>query len=40
MPNDSKTMVMNRLVVPLLSPVVSVLTGYYFSTRLKRVNAN
>jgi hypothetical protein len=35
-PNDSKFMVMIRVVAPLLSPVVSVLTMiYYFSARLQ-----
>ena len=36
-PNDSKFWVMGRLVAPLLSPVVLVLTtAYYFSARLQR----
>jgi hypothetical protein len=34
-PNDSKFMAVVRIVVPLMSPVVSVLTTiYYFSARL------
>jgi hypothetical protein len=38
-PNDSKFMVAIRLIVPLLSPVVSGLTVmFYYSTRLKRAN--
>jgi hypothetical protein len=37
-PNDSKFMVMLRLVVPLLSPVVSILTlGYYMTGKVGRV---
>jgi hypothetical protein len=36
-PNDSKFWVMGRLVAPLLSPVILVLTtAYYFSARLQR----
>ena len=35
-PNDSKFMVVVKLIVPLLSPAVSVLTtAYYFSARLR-----
>ena len=40
-PNDSKFWVTSRLVVPLLSPVVLVLTAaYYFSARLPRSAGN
>ncbi|MGA3017601.1 MAG: hypothetical protein ABSF62_10820 [Bryobacteraceae bacterium] len=40
-PNDSKLWVTARLVVPLLSPVVLVLTAaYYFSARLPRSAGN
>ena len=40
-PYDSKFMVMGRMVAPLLSPVILVLTtAYYFSARLRRSDEN
>jgi len=40
-PNDSKFMAVIKLVVPLLSPVVSVITTvYYFSSRRQRAAGN